>query len=481
MGFTEKYETIIGLEIHVQLATESKLFSGDSFAFGAAPNSQISAITLAHPGTLPRLNQKAVDLAVRMGLACHCEIAHHNFFARKNYTYPDLPKGYQLSQHTVPICKGGYVAFRMNNAEHTVQLNRIHLEEDAGKSVHDIDPQFSGIDYNRAGTPLIEIVTEPAITSAEEACLYVTAIRQLVRWIGVSDGNMERGNLRCDANISIRRRGEALLGTKVEVKNLNSIRNLRKAIEFEVNRMCTMLEAGEKIVQQTRSFNAADDTTFAMRDKEDANDYRYFPDPDLAPFELTTEKIAAIRAGMPELPASVFGRLREEFGLNDYDALQVTEEKDLVDYFFSTAGHTKNYKAIANWVNGPVKQYLNETGSTIKEFPLLPAQLAELVDMVESGSISFSAASAKMMPAMISTGKEVHQLVAELNLSQVSNEDDLSGWITIAIEKMPDKVSEYKKGKKGLMGLFVGEVKKLSKGKADLKLVTELLEQRLKN
>ena len=269
---------VIGLEVHAQLQTQSKLFSGDSAAFGAAPNTHISPITLGHPGTLPRINKKAVEYAIRMGLACHCEIEQYNYFARKNYFYPDLPKGYQVSQHTTPICKGGHVAIKTKDGLKNVQLNRIHLEEDAGKSIHDADENYTCIDYNRAGVPLIEIVTEPDMHSADEAFQYVTEVRKLVRWIDVCDGNMEEGSLRCDANVSIRLRGETELGTKVEVKNLNSIRNVKKAIEYEIDRMISMAEKGERIIQQTRGFDADTDTTFSMRDKEEANDYRYFPE-----------------------------------------------------------------------------------------------------------------------------------------------------------------------------------------------------------
>ncbi len=315
---------VIGLEVHAQLATQSKLFCGDSTAFGAEPNTHISPITMGHPGTLPKTNAKAVDYAIKMGLACGCEIEKDNYFARKNYFYPDLPKGYQISQHTTPICKGGLV--RIKTADGTyrnVQLNRIHLEEDAGKSIHDLDPNFTCIDLNRAGTPLIEIVTEPDIFSADEAWQYVTEVRKLVRWLGICDGNMEEGSLRCDANISLRPIGTEKLGTRVEVKNLNSIRNVKKAIEFEVERLAVLLDAGEKIQQQTRSFNADNDTTFAIRDKEEANDYRYFPDPDLAPFHLTDAFIADLQAQLPMLPNALIAKYSQDFGLSDYDAQQL--------------------------------------------------------------------------------------------------------------------------------------------------------------
>src|SRR4051812_31697398 len=298
----EKYEVVIGLEVHAQLATKSKLFSGDSVEFGAEPNTHVSPITLGHPGTLPKTNKKAIEYAIKMGLACNCEIERDNYFARKNYFYPDLPKGYQISQHTTPICKGGYVTIRTGEGLRDVRLNRIHLEEDAGKSIHDVDTDYTCVDYNRAGTALIEIVTEPDMHNADEAYQYVTDIRRLVRWIGICDGNMEEGSLRCDANVSIRLKGETKLGTKVEVKNLNSIRNVKKAIEYEIERMINEVESGGMIIQQTRSFDANTDTTFAIRDKEEANDYRYFAEPDLPPFSLSESFINSINESLPESP-----------------------------------------------------------------------------------------------------------------------------------------------------------------------------------
>jgi aspartyl-tRNA(Asn)/glutamyl-tRNA(Gln) amidotransferase subunit B len=328
MNVAGKYEAVIGLEVHAQLQTQSKLFSGDSASFGAEPNTHISPITLGHPGTLPKTNRKAVEYAIKMGLACHCQIERFNYFARKNYFYPDLPKGYQVSQDTTPICKGGYVTIRTKDGEKMVQLNRVHLEEDAGKSIHDADANYTCVDYNRAGVPLIEIVTEPDMHSAEEAFQYVTEIRKLVRWIGVCDGNMEEGSLRCDANVSIRLRGETGLGTKVEVKNLNSIRNVKKAIEYEIERMIEMVDKGVRIIQQTRSFDADNDTTFAIRDKEEANDYRYFPEPDLTPFHLTEEFISGIKASLPALPEELYAYY-QSLGLSDYDARHLSEEKSV--------------------------------------------------------------------------------------------------------------------------------------------------------
>jgi aspartyl-tRNA(Asn)/glutamyl-tRNA(Gln) amidotransferase subunit B len=481
MQWNDKYEAVIGLEVHAQLATASKLFCGDSTAFGAPPNTHISPITMGHPGTLPKTNKKAVEYAIRLGLACGCEIEKENYFARKNYFYPDLPKGYQISQHTTPICKGGYVTIKTGTGERQVQLNRIHMEEDAGKSIHDLDEQYTCIDLNRAGTPLVEIVTEPDIHSAEEAWQYVTEIRRLVRWIGICDGNMEEGSLRCDANVSIRLKGETKLGTKVEVKNLNSIRNVKKAIEFEIERMVQLVESGGKVQQQTRSFDASNDTTFAIRDKEEANDYRYFPDPDLAPFHLTDEFISTIRQALPALPHELVQRYQSQFGLSAYDAAQLCDEKETNDFFAAVIRHTQNYKAAANWILGPVRQYINEAGITLTQLSLSPALLAGLIKLVEEGKVSFSVASSRILPVVIAEAKDPLSIAEALNLLQVSDTHELETWVNGALESMPDKVTEYKKGKKGLIGLFVGEVKKRSKGKADPKMVTQLLEQKLNN
>lgn len=477
---SDKYEAVIGLEVHAQLATKSKLFCGDSIAFGAEPNTHVSPITLGHPGTLPMTNKKAVEYAIMMGIACNCEIEKDNYFARKNYFYPDLPKGYQVSQHTTPICKGGHISIKTDGATREVQLNRIHLEEDAGKSIHDIDHDYTCVDYNRAGTPLIEIVTEPDLFSAEEAYHYVTEIRRLVRWIAVCDGNMEEGSLRCDANVSVRLKGETRLGTKVEVKNLNSIRNVKTAIDFEIERMIKMLENGETIIQQTRSFDAGNDTTFAIRDKEEANDYRYFAEPDLPPFHLEQSFIDAIKQALPALPASLMHKYQHELGLSEYDATQICQEKEIADYYDAVIANTNHYKAAANWINGPVKHYLNEHKIHLSAFVLKPAQIADLLLLVEDGKVSFSVASVKLLHAMIADqNKTALQLATEMNLLQVSDTNELETWINTALDRMPDKVKEYRKGKKGLIGLFVGEVKKLSKGKADPKIVTSVLEEKL--
>jgi len=470
------YQAVIGLEIHAQLATKSKLFCGDATSFGADPNTHVSPITLGHPGTLPKTNAKAVEYAIKMGLACGSTIAKENYFARKNYFYADLPKGYQISQHSTPICEGGQVAIQTSEGEKQIQLNRIHLEEDAGKSIHDLSPTDSYIDLNRAGTPLIEIVTEPCIHSAEDAFLYVSEVRKLVRWLGICDGNMEEGSLRCDANISVRLKGDEKLGTRVEVKNLNSIRNIKKAIEFEIDRLIGLVEKGETIIQQTRSFDASNDTTFSIRDKEDANDYRYFPDPDLAPFVLTDSFIDSIQTTLPALPNQLKKDWSQQFGLNAYDIDQLCENKLEADFYLLWTKHTTLYKAAANWMIGPIRAYLNEEHKTYADLiPLLP-QLSELLNMVDQHLLSFSVAADKVFNAIVLNAVSPMEFASSNQLLQNSNEDELTNWINIVLSNHPDKVEAYKKGKKGLIGLFVGEVKKISKGKSDPQKTTQLLE-----
>ena len=476
----KQYEAVIGLEVHAQLATKSKLFCSDATNFGAAPNTQISPITMGHPGSLPKTNKKAVEFAIKMGLACNSAIVKENYFARKNYFYPDLPKGYQISQHTTPICAGGKIQIKVGDQKRYVQLNRIHLEEDAGKSIHDIDPTHTLIDLNRAGTPLIEIVTEPDLFSAEEAFAYVTEIRKLVQWLGICDGNMEEGSLRCDANISVRLKGEKKLGTRVEVKNLNSIRNVKKSIAYEIARMIEVLESGGTITQQTRSFDASNDTTFPLRDKEEANDYRYFPDPDLAPFVLSDTYINEIKLGLPILPDALEEKLMKQYQLNSYDATQICESLNTVKYFEATAKHTSNYKSVANWMLGPIKSYLNEVGLDYSNLGLQPNILADLIRIIDAGQFNFSVGASKILP-QIADGKktDILAVATELNLLQVYDADTLEKWVDAAIASMPDKVIEYQKGKKGLISLFIGAVKKISQGQADPNKVSELLIQKL--
>lgn len=475
----EKYEVVIGLEIHAQLATATKLFCGDATGFGADPNTHVSPITLGHPGTLPKTNVKAVEYAIKMGLACGCTIAEDNYFARKNYFYPDLPKGYQISQHTTPICVGGQVSINSLSGLKNIELNRIHLEEDAGKSIHDASPTHTLIDLNRAGTPLIEIVTEPCIHSADDAFLYVTEVRKLVRWLGICDGNMEEGSLRCDANISVRLKGDPNLGTRVEVKNLNSIRNIKKAIEYEIERLIHLKETGGDIIQQTRSFDANNDTTFSIRDKEDANDYRYFPDPDLAPFHLTKAYIAAIKEALPSLPNELKTIWKKTYDLPDYDIDQLCEHKEEADFYIALTKETTHYKAAANWMIGPIRAYLNETGVGYQMLYEAIPNIIALMEMVEKGQLNFSVASGKVFSAIMQAPQSPIEYATQHNLIQTQSTDEIEKWIEEILNEHPDKVLEYKKGKKGLIGLFMGEIKKKSQGKADPKTTTQLLEKKL--
>lgn len=476
MHVTDKYETVIGLEVHAQLSTISKLFCGDPVIFGSAPNTNVSAISLGHPGTLPRLNGKAVEYAIKMGLCCQSAITRKNYFSRKNYFYPDLPKGYQITQHETPVCVGGFIEISEGRK---IRLHHIHLEEDAGKSLHDIVENYTCLDYNRAGTALIEIVSEPDMRNSEEAFQFLSEIRKHVKWIGICDANMEEGSLRCDANISIRIKGEEKLGTKVEVKNLNSIRNLKTAIDFESARLRELANSGHEIIQETRSFDATNDTTFSMREKENANDYRYFTEPDLPPFIVTESMIAEIKSALPKLPEE-YSKKFTELGLSAYDANLICREKEIADYFDELLQETSLYKAAANWLNGPVNQYLNQAKITMHDFTLPAKKLAELIEMVESGKIGFSAAANRLFPKLLENpGKNAATLAAEMQLLQIADKEALDAWTNEVLENMPDKVMQYKKGKKGLLGVFVGEVKKRSKGKADLQRVTELLKEKL--
>jgi aspartyl-tRNA(Asn)/glutamyl-tRNA(Gln) amidotransferase subunit B len=476
----DKYEAVIGLEVHAQLLTKSKLFCGDSAAFGADPNTHISPITLAHPGTLPKMNKQAIEFAIKLGLALGCEIEQHNYFARKNYFYPDLPKGYQVSQHTTPICKNGFVKIKTADIERNIRLNRIHMEEDAGKSLHDVDENFTSVDLNRAGIPLLEIVSEPDLHTSDEAFTYLTELRKLVRWLNICDGNMEEGSMRCDANVSIRLKGDKKLGTRVEVKNLNSIRNVKRAIELEANRLVELVESGQKIIQETRSFDADNNTTFSLRSKEEADDYRYFPEPDLTPFHITDDFLSKIKSELPELPEALGKKYKEAFHLSEYDAQVICNDKTSVEFFEEIIKYTTNYKAVANWMMGPIKSYLNNNNIELTDLKLSPEKIASLIQLVDDGKVNFSVASSKIFDALLNDpAKNPLQIATSLNLIQDSDEGNLLAWVDEVIAKMPDKVKEYKTGKKGLIGLFAGEVKKLSKGKADMQLVNKLLAEKL--
>jgi len=482
MPIREGYEIVVGLEVHAQLLTKTKLFCGDTTEFGKEPNTQISVITLGYPGTLPRLNKEAISLAVKLGLACHCDIIQHNYFARKNYFYADLPKGYQISQHTTPICRNGFVEIVTGKETKRIRLNRIHIEEDAGKSIHDDNSDYSNLDFNRAGMPLLEIVSEPDLRNAEEAFAYVTFLRKLVRHLNVCDGNMEQGSLRCDVNISVREKGEQKLGTKVEVKNLNSIRFIKKAIEYESQRLVALLEEGKTIVQETRGFDENSFSTYSIRVKEDEDDYRYFPEPDLPPFFISNEMIETVRSAMPALQEETKETLITDYKLSSYDAEQLSNDTELSSFFFELANHCiSNYKASANWVLGPIRNYLSSNEVTLQESQIEPRGIAEIIRLIDEGKISYGIAVQEVFPAVVKEHLiDIEDFVKEHRLEVQSSQTEIEKLIEAALNKYSGKISEYKKGKKGLISLFVGEVMKLSKGTADAKMVTEKIIEKLK-
>ena len=481
MSATSKYETVIGLEVHAQLLTESKAYNTDPNTYGADPNTAVGVVTLALPGVLPKANKTVVDYAIRMGLALGCSITRYNYYDRKNYFYPDLPKGYQITQDKTPICRGGHVdAVLKDGTVKRVAITRIHMEEDAGKSLHMPGAPDSLIDLNRAGVPLIEIVSEPDMRSSAEAYAYLTEIHRLVRYLGICDGNMEEGSLRCDANVSVRLYGAPEYGKKVEVKNMNSFRNVARAIEHEVERQIALIESGEEVVSETRMFDAATGGTTSLRSKESLNDYRYFPEPDLQPVVVDDAWLARIQLDMPALPQALHRRFTGEWGLSDYDATLLVEDRETADYYQAVVAAGAPYKAAANWVQGPVKAHLNATATSLAELPLTPAQLAELIGLVESGKVSFSAASQKLFPALLlERGASPAALAERLGLAMAAPDDALLTTITDVLARHPDKVAEYRAGKKGLLGMFMGEVMKATGGRANPKETSKLVEQAL--
>lgn len=483
MSIYDKYEAVIGLEVHAQLNTKSKAFSNDLNEYGALPNENVSVITLGHPGTLPRLNKKSPEFAIKMGLAINANITKYNRFSRKNYFYADLPKGYQITQFDTPICTGGTVSIKLKDgSSKNIGLTRIHMEEDAGKSIHDQDPFNTLVDLNRAGVPLIEIVSEPDMKSGEEAYQYLSEIRKLVRYLDICDGNMEEGSLRCDANVSVMLKGSTTFGQKVEVKNMNSIRNVQRAIEYEIKRQIDLLEGNQKIDADTRTFNAVDGTTTSMRSKEEANDYRYFPEPDLLPFVVSEKYVEELREQLPPLPNTLYARFTSEFGLNDYDAQNLIESKEIALYFNTLCEHTKNYKAAANWVMGEIKAYLNENALSIDRFPLSEKQIAEIIALIDSGAISHSAASQKLFPLfVVHPEKTAESLAKENDLLQQSDDNVLEDFINEVIANNNAEVLRYKNGEHKLMGFFMGQLMKVSKGKADPKKSTGLMKKALES
>lgn len=479
----EKYTAVIGLEIHAQLNTNSKAFSADANQYGASPNSLVSPITLGHPGTLPRLNEKSIEYGIKLGLACSSDITPYNEFSRKNYFYADLPKGYQITQFDTPICTGGFVPIRLSDGStKNIGLTRIHIEEDSGKSIHDIDPFNSLVDLNRAGVPLLEIVTEPEIASAEEAYEYLTEMRKMVRYLGICDGNMEEGSMRCDANISVMLKDADEFGEKVEVKNMNSMRNVKRAIEFEISRQIEMVEESKEIPSETRGFDASSGITIQMRGKEGSNDYRFFPEPDLLPYVVTDKTIEKLKSEMPTLPNELFAIYTKQYGLTEYDALNIIESKDLSEYYAQVISHTSNYKSAANWLMGDIKSHLNKLGLSISTFELLPEKVALLIGLIDGGKISNSSASQKLFPALIENPHaNVEELATQLDILQNSNVDELEQVIIEVLAAFPDEATRIKGGEMKLIGFFMGQIMKASKGKADPKKTNQLLMKVLKS
>ncbi|NME66487.1 Asp-tRNA(Asn)/Glu-tRNA(Gln) amidotransferase subunit GatB [Flammeovirga aprica] len=477
----DKYELVVGLEVHSQLQTKSKIFASDPTTYGQDPNVNVSAITLALPGTLPKVNKSVVEYSIKMGLACHCKISEYQFFDRKNYFYPDLPKGYQTTQDKTPICIGGHVDVVTKAGEKsTVILNRIHMEEDAGKSTHLEGSPDTLVDLNRAGVPLMEIVTEPCIHDSATAAAFVGEIRKIVRYLEVSDGNMEEGSLRCDANVSVRLKGDTKLGQKCEIKNMNSMRNIQRAIDYEMQRQIVMIEKGEEIISETRTFNVETGKTYGMRTKETLNDYRYFPCPDLPPMIVKPEWVEKIKQEMPSLPYELVEKFISEFKLSEADAYQLTETRETAAYFEALCGATKNFKSAANWMNGPLKSMVNESGTSYADLSVQPAQVAEIIGLVDDKKVSHAAATQQLLKAVAEReGSNPEEVAKELDLIQDSGDDFLLPLVEQAIAKFPDKAKAYKKGKKNLLGLFMGEVMKMAKGKADPQKTNQLLREAL--
>ncbi len=476
-GRTGRWEMVIGLEVHAQIISEAKLFSGASTAFGAAPNSQVSFVDAAMPGMLPVINERCIAQAVRTGLALGAKINPHSVFARKNYFYPDLPQGYQISQYEEPVVGEGEITIDLPDDEtKTVGIERLHMEQDAGKSLHDQHPSKSFIDLNRAGVALMEIVSKPDMRSAEEATAYVTKLRSILRYIGACDGNMQEGSLRCDANVSVRRPGEPL-GTRCEIKNVNSLRFLRQAIEFEAMRQIEVIEDGGTIDQETRLFDAGKGETRSMRSKEEAHDYRYFPDPDLVPLTLTAEFVEAQRAALPELPDEKKARFMAGYGLSSYDAGVLVAERETAEFFEEVAGG-RDAKLAANWVISELFGRLNKAGRDVTDSPVPARSLGGLIDLIADSTISGPIAK-KVFDEMFESGREAVDIVEDRGLRQVTDTGAIDGIIDSVLADNADKVAEYRGGKEKLFGFFVGQVMRASQGKANPQLVNELLRKKL--
>lgn len=475
-----EFEAVIGLEVHAQLRTESKLFCSCSTRFGASPNSQVCPICTGQPGVLPVINKKAVEFALKIALALGCKINLYSLMARKHYFYPDLPKNYQISQYELPIAEGGAVEIELNGQKKRIGLTRIHLEEDAGKLVHDEKQPYSYVDFNRTGVPLLEIVSKPEISSPEEAVVYLKTLRSIVRYLGICDGNMEEGSLRCDANVSVRPKGSETFGTKVELKNMNSFKHVEKALAYEIKRQIGLLLEGKEVIQETRLYDEATQTTHPMRGKEEAHDYCYFPDPDLIEIKLEESLLEKIKDEIPELPQAKKARFERDYGLSSNEASILTEEKTLADFFEETVKLYPNPKAIANFILTEVLRYLNKDRVDISETRLTPLYLAELLELVERELISITLAKQQVFPEVYAKGVSPKKIVEEKNLLQESSEEGLRKICEEVLKENPSEVEKYKTGKKGLLGFFVGQAMKKTQGKANPKLLnkifTELLE-----
>ena len=481
MNEQKKYKAVIGLEVHAQLLTKTKAYSSDSNIYGAKPNTKISTVSLGHPGTLPMTNSKVIESAVKLGISLGCKIRKRNEYARKNYFYADLPKGYQITQDKTPICNGGQINIKNKDGSiKKIRLTRIHMEEDAGKSIHNLDPFNTLIDLNRAGVPLVEIVSEPDINTADEAYQYITEIRKILRYLEICDGNMEEGSLRCDANISVMLKNSKHFGTKVEVKNMNSRSNIKRAIKFEIDRQIKILESGNKVIHETRSFNAVNNTTISMRHKEKANDYRYFPEPDLQPIILSDKYIDSIKKKLPLLPNEIHEILTKKFLLTEYDSNVILDDKATAFYFLELCKHTTNYKLASNLINGCIKSYLNSKTITIDELNINPRRLSKLIILIENNLISNTIAVSKIFPLMLNSNMSPEDIAEKNNWLIKNNDNIIQEYINQILKKYPEKVIEFKNGKHGLFGLFMGEIMKISKGQADPKLVKKLLESELK-
>lgn len=473
-----KYEAVIGLEVHAQLLTETKAFCSCSTKFGNLPNSNVCPVCLGHPGVLPVLNKKVVEFTVLMGLATNCQINKHSVFARKNYFYPDLPKGYQISQYEEPICENGYIeVLSSDKSVKKIRIKRIHMEEDAGKSIHD-QSEYTLVDVNRCGVPLIEIVTEPDINSPEEAYQYLAKIKQIVQYLGICDGNMEEGSLRCDANVSVRLKGENKLGTKTEIKNMNSFRNVEKALKYEIERQIDLIEDGEEVTQQTLLWNADLNEAFPMRTKEETHDYRYFPDPDLLPVVVDEKWIETYSASMPELPENKFNRFLTQYSLPEYDADILTQQKSIADYFEKVCELTNDFKSASNWIMTDVLGYINEHKIEIEEFPVSAENLAKLINLISNETISSKIAK-EVFTIMIELKQNPEIIVKEKNLVQISDESELAKIIQNVLFKNQNQIEEYLSGKEKVLGFFVGQIMKETKGKANPQLVNRLLKTEL--